>query len=414
MKVLSHILLISKRRLYILCVVVLGMAFLTSFFITCAPDTATTTTNSSRSVAPNSDTDDDEDNDDLDGYRCEDDSRCRNTCDSIYDGYIEYRSCVERGDRKVGRLEKVHNYLMGKKKGTVYESRSKSEVEDDLNKIYSDDNNNDDDDEIDLDELEDYLEIGVGKYISRIKDRLGNTGNELLLETIKWIVENEKVAEVLKEEDGGNNILRALLLEFEKGNSDTAGEGCGSVDNDQCLERAKDTNITSCSNTDSTEIWKLNVSSRQLKICYHDGSSQNVNIDLSGSTEDIRFYNALSLFYFDTGLDGGSNTTKQNLHNIFSYAVDENNKYVFDMAFDLLKKACEGADVTGSPAVHENKACARALFCWTVAVRGEDEIWDESNDYIRDNSNYIDYLKVDNNSDYNDCTAEKFEAFFSS
>ena len=403
----------------------------------------------SRSRVSSDDDDEPEGCDESEGDPCKDDEYCSETCERIYDRQSSVRSCKQRGDETVEFLEVIHNRLMGKDAGyDKFKDRDDEDVKKALEKI------TDDDDGVGHDEFKCYLQIGANKYIQQLEKSLTEDDNitagaestdasNRLTETLKWMVEDEKVSEILSELNKGSVIIQTLLETLESYKT-LNGTWPQPVDKGEklaisrCIDAVgykdnrpqtpidnnprdgtpdsvpKNTHIHLKRNQSSLDqaLWWFQ--NNDLRVWYHDGSNgseANNNIELS----DKDLFNALSCFHKIENED----------NNIFSLSAKEDNEHIFKIAFNLLKESCEKASTRKKP------ACARALMCWTSWQKScfrkgnpnqggfectqstdhtEDRnstraLWDMIEDYKAD-------LKTDGSTDYDNCTAGGFYYFF--
>ena len=367
--------------------------------------------------------DDPEDCDDDEGDPCKDDEACAAVCELIYEGDGSgYRSCRNRGDETVmDRLVKVHDILMGKGAGTTRAvTRSGSQVSDDLNKIKDDDD--EDDYDVDHDDLKCYLQIGSQKYINEINKQ---TDIEVLIETLKWLVEDDKEsAKIIYGLHAGDDILEALLLKMRELKSDGTSDGGkrGCIDAESPDWNSGGTpglnNRPGISSTENRNIWDLDISAEEIIIWHGKSSFTQGKIELENE-QDTKLYSALSCIY-----------EKTSNQDIFSYSAEHDNQYMFDLAFDLLVYICDDVE---KPRGHENIACARALLCrsdWRaenggrfdhgaldVASGGTGEkhpnkkgdLWEEHAER-GENKKYL--TKSSGGSEYNECRLKDFADFF--
>lgn len=430
--VYSSVMSLVKIRLWIFLSLIATMAIASSSFVSCSAFDGQSSTNQASTNNNNEDDDDDsddddDDDDDRDAEECEDDEgdlckgneTCEEICESIYEEFDEKRLCMNRGDETVGKLEKVHNLLMGSKAGTGNEqSRTVDKVEDDLRKI----GDEDDDDGVSRDDFKCYVQIGVTKWITQIKKGLGpedTSGNETLkrgrlLKTIKWLVEDdEESAEILKDDiNEGDDILEALLLTLSDGDLKLTTGTNGHHGDKLCIAGSAYNDATSVTDEKvDIDIWWF--SGNDLKIRYYDKDIHTGEIEL-GSSQDKTLYNALSCMQ-DGDLD---------LQNIFSYSAENENSHIFDLAFDLLSDVCSDVENPDD----RSAGCARALMCWTawqnscgVTEKGDagtcgdsdrerpnnsdnNKLWEHAKDHSSS-------LEKDD-SNYNQCATKHFADFF--
>ena len=129
---------------------------------------------------------------------CEDNDRCKETCRDIYDETSSYKKCYNLSIQEVSDIEDVFYTLL---------SADADDLED-----------------LDSDDLEDYLRIGldgwVDKLIPRQKQKAERDRYNRFKRTLAWIVEEEDIVTVLEKEDEDNEILKELFLEYCDENSD--------------------------------------------------------------------------------------------------------------------------------------------------------------------------------------------------
>lgn len=380
-----------KRFLCLFFVCAVGISFIGSSFISCAPgiDELDSTPGDDDERRRDRDDEDDEDDDD-EGDECKGDEVCERICEEIYEIFQERIECMEKGDVKVAKLEKVHDLLME-------DFGNADELENNLDKIS-------DGDDVDRDDFGDYLEIGGTKWKEAIEggllgndERLGDAEKAArLVITLKWLVEDEddRAAKVLSSVDDGSAIFEALILKLKAFSKAASGSSAS------CLSEETLTTSTNDRNKNN-ELWKVDSANDRLQIVYYNGSSPGpIVFDHSADTE---LYDSLSCHYTATAIRE---------RNVFSYAAEKGNQTIFDMAFELLSDIC--SDVEEGNVQQRDKACARALMCYTAwkedggtSTSDPDDagkVWDMAEEH---ESN----LKSDN-SRYNGCTEENFADFF--
>ena len=425
-----------KQGAVLVAILFATLAFTVLPFSSCS--TAPTNTNMSASTVDSNSDDDEasarrrssggndepEDCDDDEGDPCKDDEACAAVCELIYEGDGSgYRSCRNRGDETVmDRLVKVHDILMGRGAGSARAvTRSGSQVSDDLDKIKDDDD--EDDYDVDHDDLKCYLQIGSQKYINEINNQ---TDIEVLIETLKWLVEDDKEsAKIIYGLHAGDDILEALLLKMKdlkpEGPKDDDKKGCMGADGPNWNSGGTDglNNRPGITSTEDRNLWDLWIRAEEI-IIWHGKSSPFTQgkIELENE-QDTKLYSALSCIYQET----------EN-QDIFSYSAEHDNEYMFDLAFNLLVYIC---DDVKKPRGHENIACARALLCrsdWRAENgggfdQGALDVADNGNgakppnknsDFWEDhaeravNKKYLE--KSSGESDYNECRLKDFADFF--
>ena len=382
-----------KKHILSLCVFLIGTVFISSSFLSCSEFAQGPSVGDNTQATNNSndedDDDDDDDDDEDDGDECRGIETCRDVCEHIYSDFDEQRDCMEEGEDKVAKLEKVHNLLMGRNAGTDKEvERSPSQLANDLEKISDGDN------DIDSDEFSDYLEIGFEKWKEAIRRKLAKSSGssitdpnkiKLLKNTIKWLGDEKdddhKIAEILKEKDSNSEILEALLRTLYNDLS-----ACSSS------TRMNSVILVTTGLQDSTnnkDIWKLHITPTPQVEFRITPTPTSGKVKLK-TTDDARLYDALSCRMDDI--------TSSDI-NIFEYAEDKRNQPMFDMAFKLLKNICNKKD--SRPEYRQ--ACARALLCWSAWKNDgtnphNSDIWDWAEEHK-------DAL---GGSDYDDCKISDF------
>ena len=376
-----------KRFLCLFFVCAVGMSLIGSSFISCTPgidDLASTGDDDDDENRTRRDrSSDDDDDDDDEGDECKGDETCERICAQIYKTFQEKIECMEKGDVKVAKLEKVHDLLMEDFDDAVDLKSNLEEISEG--------------DDVDRDDFGDYLEIGGIKWIEAIKNGLlGNTASaditpekirNRLIKTLEWFIDddNERAAKILSSADDGDDILEELILKlFEvKGSSDTCMSGS--------------TAVAPASGDSSADLWEL--LDDDLQIGYHYKSEGAVRT-VSLKSKRTKLYDALSCLYSDIGSGDQS---------IFSEAANKDNEVIFDMAFDLLNKVCE--DLYREPTLNENVVCRRALFCWVDEKKQEGS----PGHFIRDDfvENKESQLEVSGGqSQYDGCRAQDVWEFF--
>lgn len=379
-----------KRFLTLLFICFVGLTFISTSFISCGPGFDNP---GSEDDGGDGDDGEEEENDDDrdDGDTCRGNETCEEVCEKIYEEYAEARKCFDEGDLKVGRIQRVHNLLMGNigTDGDFNSGRDKDELLRDLEVISDSDEDDDDEEAVRPVDLEYYLELGATKYITAIKNGLGgsdsNSKLKLLVTTLKWMIDNEEIADQLEDVNDGSEILEELLLNIRL------------ADSSNCLSNETPSGSVDDSQAD-TDLWGLSISGKNLTVTYRKGNNVTPNASiLLDKNSDARLYDALSCISVEN-------------RNVFSYSAQEDNETIFNMAFDLLDKICE--DVTTEK--DKNKACAKIMMCWTAwKVAGEsspgqsdqdDEIWNMAEEHKS---------KLDPNANnYKRCYADDFSEFF--
>ena len=369
-----------RHSLCLFFVCVMGIAFISSSFISCTPgfdDRAST--NDGNNDDEDDRRDDDNDEDDDEGEKCRGSETCERICEHIYEEYSEARECMDMGDIKVGKLDKIHDLLM-----TDF-----SDVNDLKRNL---DNISEGEDDVDINDLEDYLKIGGTKWRNAIERELGISGNGGLIEVLDWFIRDKEVAEILSEVNDGDNILEALLVTLSSKTQHNPGH-CMTTGN---VAAPRD-------GAQPIGLWKLDNSiadEPKLQIGYFYNSGVVGEIRLKNDIH-AKLYDALSCLYSDIG--AGDN-------NIFSEAVNDENETIFNMAFNLLNKVC--SDLHKNPTFDEDVACRKALFCWTADKLGETNQPNGQflgSDFVEGKESQLE----SDESNYNQCQAKHFAEFFS-
>jgi hypothetical protein len=371
--------------LFFLCAV--GISFIGSSFISCAPgidELASSGGDNSGDDDRGSRDDEDDEDDDDEGDRCKGDEVCERICEEIYAVFAERIECMEKGDVKVAKLEKVHDLLME-------DFNNADELENNLDEISEGD-------DVDRDDFGDYLEIGGTKWKEAIEDGLSGSNDTekaaRLVTTLKWLVEdeNERAAKVLSSVDDGSAILKALLLAL----ADNSNAG------NNCIKDASP-DVSATKNVD-TNLWDLDISTYTVEIRHNKtstGSNAVIGTVKLRNTAGAKLYNALSCKYDTINSD-----------NVFFYSADQLNSTLFELAFGLLVDA----DVCGvnNPQYGEDKACAKALICWTAwqgAGGGTNSPTGAGSDFwdlVEERRSDLEY----NGVRYNECQATDFADLF--
>ena len=389
---------IGKKYVRVLFIFMMGLAFLSSSFLSCGP--GFDDLSSQNPTNDDSDDDDDDDDDDDEGRRsgdceegggddtCKDDESCVRVCEHIYPDHAAVTECKTRSERQVGRMDKIHDLLMEKFDRV-------SELESNLESISEGDG------DVSKDDFICYLEISGDKWIDKIEAGLPDGGKgdrpsnaqERLEAVLKWFVEEQDITEILREDvDDGDNILEALLVELESNHSSNG-----------CIEGTPAVLNTIGSTDDNKMLWALGASSEDLTIHYYSGGGAAAGTITFDTEKDRDIYDALSCDYIEGD------------YNVFSYSAFKENEVMFEMGFELLTKVC---DVEEKPRGQENIACARAMVCWTAwqnANGGRDGTKSPSDTENKAFWDMAEEHKSDLDGDqtrYNNCSARNFAEFF--
>lgn len=377
-----------KRFLSVFFICFLGLAFISTSFISCSPgfdNPGSEDEDEDGDDNGDDDGDDDIDDDRDDGETCKGNEKCERICEQIYTEYAERHRCVDEGDKKVERLKKIHDLLIA-----PGETRSSKALLRDLEKISEADEEDDSNTAIRVVDLRYYLGIGKTKYVEAINNNLGDSTDELLITALKWIIDNKKVAEVISKADKKEKILEALLVRIA---------AVGGVD---CME-SENTVSAAGAKSQQIDLWSLKVSSKTITVAYF-ADTYPITFD---NSEKVKVYNALSCLVLNF-----SNRT------VFSYAARKDNSFVFDMAFEILEEVCEDVKKINDRPI----ACAKTMMCWTawmeanvskaIGVSRPNPPSDASSDFWDMAEEHKDKLKKDSGSDFDDCTAGAFSDFF--
>ena len=395
------------KYFYFLCTLLISVSLIILGFTSCSGSNTIATSSSRRtSTSRNTSSSSSDDKEKDDGDPCKGSDSCEETCDRIYGDYSEIQACEDEGRDKVGRLDKVFKHL---------KSGNYSELED----ISEEDN------DVDLDDFEEYLEIGVTGWTTLIQswgapdkanDRGVNTLNNRgkLTDTLKWIIDKTNVAEILQDIDNGLDVLETLLMEFDQlvlpsefnptgGNKNNiyikddlqryqncdsndlhnyhTGQSSANVDKLYILIKSPD-------NANSIYCTGANAGDRAINgvTASRPANANSVKIIEFDSDTDRRLYRGLAYI----SLSGD---------NVFSYANDEGKDTILTMAYDLLNKAC--SDIDGDN--DESIACKRSLFCW-MDIKG---LSNNNLDTWVENQSGLDGFDITE-----DCNPEGFYEFF--
>ena len=374
-----------KRLLWLFFALTIGFSLFGFSFVSCAPGIDEQASgdgdDGDEETTPRRRRDDDDDDED-DGDKCRGNESCERVCELIYDGYSEQTECMDEGELQVGRLEKVHDFLME-------EGRDADDVESDLDSL------SEGEEDVDINHFEDYLKLGTSKWVEQIGKGLGGVDDsegdkfDRLIETLKWFVKDKEVAEILSEVNNGDDVLEELLLALY----------IQSVVGDRtCIEAAEPVATVAHDNY-STNLWGLDLDVNNVIFKYYHDLSRDGQVELDNAA-DAKLYNALSCQYSDVNGD-----------NVFSYAADKsNNVNIFNMASDLLVKVCDVQPQDKG----QDKACARALICWT----SWQDVGGGEGNHLNDSTNFWELAESrksdleEGDSNYNDCKAKAFDEFF--
>ena len=348
-------------------------------FTSCSSNNGLTT--SSSRTTPSTSTSNSNNDDEPDIEDCSDRDSCEEECSKIYEDYGEKTECEDEDVDDVVELGHIYNKL---------KSGSYSELQDISN-------NNDD---VDTDMLQNYLNIGTSGWIKKIQcwgdhtiTDCSNDANQpgKLKNTLKWLIDEDDVAGILRDNDDSNSVLKALIEALHD-----SGVVAGKIN-----EAAND--CTQTTGAGRTKWYNAPVDQLKLIIC--KGTTANATGDeiVFDDSSDETLYVALSGLYL---------TSTQN---IFAYTSDvgdeKGGKEVFEMAYELLNGICN--EVSDGDSNNHKIACRRAMFCWTYFKLEPTASNDEIND--DDLDNFIKVHKSDletsGKSNYNKCSPTAFDDY---
>ena len=174
---------------------------------------------------------------------CEDNDRCKETCRDIYDETSSYKKCYNLSIQEVSNIEDVFYTLL---------SADADDLED-----------------LDSDDLENYLRIGIDGWIDKLipRQKQKRDNYDKFKRTLAWIVEGEKdIVAVLEKEDQDNEILKKLFLEYCDENSDhrcanddsILHNATDSLTGQQCkLKITRRSGVTNCSHYTTQSDWSF-------------------------------------------------------------------------------------------------------------------------------------------------------------
>ena len=315
-KVTKHLTRRLYRQITVYLFVIFGSLFVSGLlFTSCSSDVGM----DSRSDSENND--DDEELGD-----CTDYESCEYICKRIYGE--SSRACSREDAETVSNLQKIYNRL----KQTRVEKTTLNEISEEQH-------------EIELDYFRRYLEIGLDGWLRHIEGYTDRNGTKTAYkpdqarETIEWLVDNERVAEILLDVDGGRNILKVLL--------ETARDG------NDCF-------------------WKGSISAKvEGEVSFEREELRYIKISIIGGKAifKIRIRDSKCFDLYDllscTNVDGSGDAESD----IFSLAADEENEYLFNLAFELLDDVCRDSLLI-SNYEQEEEICRRAMMC-ALAVQYE-------------------------------------------
>ena len=317
---------LSYKQLVVYLFVAFGsLIVLCSGFVSCAPPGEDT------QLTSGSEGDEDEEEEEVED--CKGDDQCQYVCEKIYDE--SWRECSRESSETVSNLHRVFNRL---RSDTVKRSKL-----DDISEGEG---------RITLDHFKKYLEVGADGWIRQIEGYTTDQGKTLdpydankANEVVEWLVENEKVAEILSNVGRGSDVLEELLK---------AAKLSGSA-------------VTKCFWRDSTRKLatmtgetKFNSSGNTVKILEVGTSNvAKANFEIDGS----RYYNLYDLL-------SCRGVSRSGGHDIFSLAADEGNEALFGVAFDLLDEVCRDS-VLKSRESEKKAICRRAMMC-VLAIQYND------------------------------------------
>ena len=369
------------KYFYFLCVLLISVSLIILGFTSCSGSNTIATSSSRRtSTSRNtSSSSSDEDDDKDDGDPCKGSDSCEKTCEDMY-GREDLQECEDEGRDKVSRLYKVYKHL---KSGEYRELEDISE----------------EDNDVDLDDFEDYLEIGVSGWIDLIESwSSGTPDTNKLRDTLEWLIDKKNVAEVLQDSDDGLDVLEKILIGFNRVTEfNQKAYNILLIDNDHANLNTGGSNAQSCTanNQHNYHTGHSTGNKNKLYILVKGGTYCSSNPD-QNSRKELEFDNSQDRILYRglayMSLDGNS-------ENVFSYAREKNNDSILTMAYDLLNTLCDSTSTNSD----KPKACKRTLFCW-MDIRGLSnsklDTWIES-------QSGLDGLDITE-----DCNPEGFHEFF--
>jgi len=261
------------------------------------------------------DDEEEEDDDEEDYEECRGFEACEDVCELIYNE--SWQECSELDSDEVNELQRIHSRLKS----------SNDPIQAKLIEISEEKN------EVDLNAFEEYLHIGIDGWLKQIDGYDTKEGNNVAgysqsqaQEVLHWLAEEKKVAETLADEEGGSRVLEALLNRVSGSTCwDSGSKIAGGV------------------------TFELDSTSRNIRV---SNSVLTVTVQIDSDTH-FDLYKKLSCPDVDesgSGLD------------IFSLAAYEDNRYLFDMAFDLVDDVCQDSNLISGEEEKED-ICRRALMC---------------------------------------------------
>ena len=311
-------------------------------------------TSTSRNTSSSSSDEDEKD----DGDPCKGSDSCEETCDRIYGDYSEVQKCEDEGRDKVGRLDKVYKHL---KSGKYNELLDISE----------------EDNDVDMDDFEEYLELGVTGWTDLIEEWGDGTPEpSKLIDTLQWLIDKTSVSEVLQDSDDGLDVLEKILIGFNSVTGfDLKAHNIITSDNNHANLNTGGSNAQNCGANNQHNYHTGHTASNKNKLyilvkggtyCSSDpdqSSRKAVDFDTS---QDRMLYRGLAYMSLDS-----------NSENVFSYSIEKNNEAIRTMAYDLLNKVCSATSSNADKPI----ACRRALFCWMNIkglINGKLDTWIEN------------------------------------
>ena len=361
--------MMGKITLSIISIISIILLSIASW-VSCSSSVTPSSTRSARSGSTTSSSSSTAD-DDEDVEECSDRESCEDECGKIYDAYAEQNECEDLDIDEVVDLGRVYNAL---------HNGRPSDLE----------NISDETDDVDKSMFGDYLEIGLSGWIRQIRCWRGdgvanspcqNIQKDKLNNTLKWLVDEEDVAGILKDHDDESKVIKELLLKPTARNEDDISD------------------VTlACGGSDRKTRTKGIDASNKIQICIDgtDGNKKEITLD---SESDYKTYTGLSGTYF------GSN------RNIFIYSSlskDKGGTDVFNMAYNLLDRVCD--NINSGDNTDKEVACRRNLLCWSYYKSGENDD-DIDGDLEKLMEEHESSLEKSGESNFNNCTPQDFAGY---
>ena len=361
---------ITLSIISIVCIIFLSIASWVSCSSSVQPNSTRSARSGSTTSSSSSTADDDEDVEE-----CSDRESCEEECSKIYDAYAEQNECEDLDIDEVVDLGRVYNAL---------HNGRPSDLE----------NISDETDDVDKSMFGDYLEIGLSGWIRQIRCWRGigkdctTNQQDKLNSTLKWLIDEEDVAGILKDHDDESKVIKELLLFFSITGA-TPRDRSGSWINNVTLN---------CGGSDRATRTKAVGNKIQICIDATTGNKKEITLD---STTDYNTYLGLSGTYFDS------------TNNIFIASADAKDRGgtdVFEMAYRLLDRVCD--NINSGDNTDKEIACRRNLLCWSYykSEEDKDDIDGRLEDLMETHKGDLEKSKS-GYSDFNECTPQDFAKY---